>query len=368
MTEKKTQDKVQWIENALPKGTKLKSGKHTYYIEKVLGVGGFGITYKAYTKAADGNIKHKIYYAIKEHFMKGCYRGGDATTVLYPPTIKNDMKLSRKDFENEAEKLTKLCKLSEHIVKVNETFKANETVYYVMEYLGGGDLARIVRKNKGALSETVALSLIVPIAKAVKILHSEETRFLHLDIKPENIVMKTDEFTGTDYPVLIDFGTARHFDKNGNPSSFSVAKGVTEGFSPIEQYETIGRFDARLDVYALGATLFYLLTGKTPVKAQDISGQYIMDALPANISERTREAIVHAMQQNKNDRTASVNLFLQEISDTYDLQPHDQAQSPNQKKHFPKAVVQSCIKQLTNRILAFFKRDRAGSQGEAEQK
>lgn len=311
-------EKLQIIENSLPVGTTL-SGKKVYHIEAVLGAGGFGITYRAYSITMDGNIHRKNYYAIKEYFMKGCYRDEDRTTVLCPPSIKHDIKQGRDDFEDEAGKLMNLGNLSNSIVKVNEVFKANATLYYVMEYLGGGDLETVVRNNKGGLPESRALSLIIPIAHAVSLLHSGEKRILHLDIKPDNIVMKTDEINGTTYPVLIDFGAAKHFDKNGKPTSLPTAKGATAGFAPIEQYDEISEFDARLDVYALGATLFYLLTGKYPIKSWDVSNQYILTSLPESVSGRTRNAVKNAMQKDKSNRTPSVAAFLKEIEQTYTL-------------------------------------------------
>lgn len=318
------------LENALCSGTELTGGKKTYYIEKVLGYGGFGITYKAFSITNDGNIRRKLYYAVKEHFMKGCYRAEDKTSVLYPPTIKNDVAQSRNDFELEAERLMSLSRLSPNIVKVNEKFKSNGTFYYVMEYLDGGDLEKLVKDNKGPLSEAKALSLIVPIAHAVCLLHSGEKRILHLDIKPDNIVMKTDEISGTSYPVLIDFGTAKHFDKKGKPTSLPTAKGATEGYAPIEQYAEISEFDARLDVYALGATLFYLLTGKRPIKAWDITNKYIQDSLP-NVSERVRNTIKNAMQKDKTNRIATAESFCREIGNTYTLPLYHELKSLNQK-------------------------------------
>lgn len=317
------------IENALRPGTELKGGKKTYYIEKFLGSGGFGITYKAFSITCDGNIKRKLYYAVKEHFMKGCYRAEDGASVLCPSTIKKDVAQSRNDFEQEAERLMSLSRMSPNIVKVNEKFKANGTFYYVMEYLDGGDLEKLVKDNKTPLSEGKALSLIVPIAHAVSLLHSGEKRILHLDIKPDNIVMKTDEISGTSYPVLIDFGTAKHFDKKGKPTSLPTAKGATEGYAPIEQYAEISEFDARLDVYALGATLFYMLTGKRPVKAWDITNKYIQDSLP-NVSERVRNVIKNAMQKDKSNRTATADLFCREIENTYTLPLYYELKSLNQ--------------------------------------
>ena len=297
--------------NALPIGTVLSSKSRTYKITKVLGAGGFGITYKVSSKTLVGNIEIDTQFAIKEYFMKGCYRDSNDAQMLYSPTLKLDVEQGREDFITEAKRLNKLSGQSNNIVKVNELFTANDTAYYVMEYLNGGDLIQYVKKN-GVLSERDALSIMIPIAKAVELLHNE--KLLHLDIKPDNIVLKTDNETQATIPVLIDFGIAKHFGRDGKPTSHLVAKGATDGYAPMEQYADIDRFAPEIDIYALGATLYYLLTGKNPPKAFDIeSMSVIRNALPKQVSEQTKNMIVSAMQRNKSDRTSSVHQMLSGI-------------------------------------------------------
>jgi len=124
---------------ALRPGAKLQSKERVYEIVKVLGSGSFGITYKATAQVSVGNISTTMEFAIKEHFMSAsCYRGEDGTTVLTVPTVKSDVVDSRADFITEANRLKKLCLKSRNIVSVNETFEANGTAYYVMEFLVGG--------------------------------------------------------------------------------------------------------------------------------------------------------------------------------------------------------------------------------------
>ena len=323
------QDKELLKKNALPKGTILNSGKTEYRIEEVLGAGGFGITYRASAMINIGQISKRFDFAVKEHFTKGCYRGDDKISVLYPETFKNDVEESRADFETEAKRLYELGKLSQHIVKVNESFKANGTFYYVMEYLEGGDLEKYVKKHKSELSEYDAIALIVPIARAVSLLHSGDKPLLHLEIKPDNIVMKKEEGSDLQIPVLIDFGTAKHFDKKGKPTSMPTAKGATEGFAPMEQYGPITEFDARLDVYALGATLFYLLTGKRPPRAFDVTNTTIAGMLPPTISARTKDAVVNAMRANKNERTQTAKMFIEQIEQLEKLPLFYELKTPN---------------------------------------
>ncbi len=299
--------------NVLPKGTILHNGKRKYRVEKVLGTGGFGITYKVSSTVMVDNVSINTFFAMKEYFLSSCYRGDDGATMLFSPTMKIEVEQSLNDFITEAKRLNSLGHKSDNIVKVNEVFKENDTAYYIMEYLDGGNLQEYVRRN-GALSETEAIALITPIAHAVDALHSE--RILHLDIKPENIVLKKDRDTGETTPVLIDFGLVKHFDSKGKPTTRLAAKGASDGFAPMEQYTTIDHFAPTLDVYALGATLYYLLKGKNPPKAFDIeSTAVIRESLPSYISEKTKNAIVGAMEKSKFERTQSVELFLSAICD-----------------------------------------------------
>ena len=304
------EEKAQMLECALPVKNTILTGKsgQKYKILAVLGTGGFGITYKAVSevKVKEG-FSAPMFFAIKEHFMKGCYRDTDKTHVLCPPTMRTDVEQSREDFRTEAERLMKLNGQSPNIVKVNEWFDANGTRYYVMEYLDGQTLDKYAAGRP--LSEAKALSLLLPVARAVELVHQE--KLLHLDIKPDNIVLKTDFASGATIPVLIDFGLAKHFDGKGRPTSHLVAKGATEGYAPMEQYGEIDHFAPEIDVYALGATLFYLLTGKNPPKAFEMEAVASLPCkLPPDVSPRVRQAVAGAMQPIKTSRTQTVAEFI----------------------------------------------------------
>ena len=309
-TKQQQQEKAQLRKHALPVGSTVLTGKsgRKYKILEVLGAGGFGITYKAVAEVKlENGMTASMFFAIKEHFMKGCYRDTDRTRVLCPPTLKGDVEQSREDFRTEAERLMKLNGQSPHIVKVNEWFDANGTRYYAMEYLDGQTLEQYVGGRP--LPEAKALSLLLPVARAVELVHRE--RLLHLDIKPDNIVLKTDLVSGAVFPVLIDFGLAKHFDGKGRPTSHLVAKGATEGYAPMEQYGEIDHFAPEIDVYALGATLFYLLTGKNPPKAFEMETVASLPCkLPPDVSPHVRRAIAGAMQPIKSSRTQTVAEFV----------------------------------------------------------
>ncbi len=294
----------------LSKGNILKSPELLYKVEEVLGYGGFGITYKVSADVMQGNIPIHTFFAVKEHFLSECCERSDGATVLVSKTQSDTYKDSLADFKSEAIRLNELSGLHKGIVRVNEVFNANNTVYYVMEFLNGRSIRKEVKDN-GPYSETDALSLIREIADAISFLHKE--RITHLDIKPDNIILHTFPNEDSPYPVLIDFGLAKHYDKDGRVTSTIRVQGCSEGYSPVEQYVRIDRFSPTADIYALGATLFFMLTGKDPIIASDITEDYILSHLPANVSESTRNGILGAMKKEKNNRTNSVEKFLSDL-------------------------------------------------------
>ena len=194
-----------------------------------------------------------------------------------------------------------------NLIHVNEVFEANNTVYYVMEYLDGGSLRSYVRKH-GPLSEHEALEIMQPILKAVDFLH--QNRMTHLDIKPDNIMLKKDADSGKLIPTLIDFGLSKHYDKNGKPTSSIRILGCSDGYAPIEQYVGINTFTPQADVYALAATLLFTLTEKDPVIATELNKDKIVGSLPESASSNVKEAIVEAMKMRKEERIESVMAFI----------------------------------------------------------
>lgn len=323
-------DKSDLMSIALPVGTALHSKGLEYSVDRVLGAGGFGITYLvSRIERVGGQEMKREQYAVKEHVTKGCERADDRRTLTVTTASKNDFVSRKKDFEHEAKRLIELSGKSVNIVKVYEWFEENGTSYYRMEYLDGGSLLKYVRTHGGAQDEKKALSVMIPVIRAVKLLHSGENRLLHLDIKPDNIVMKTRR-DGVLYPVLIDFGSAKHFDRKGRPTSQPVAKGLTAGYAPTEQSQPITQFDARLDVYALGATLFFMLTGRDPLPAYELNVGFLKDNL-SMVSEKTRNAVIRAMRKDKDDRTGSCDALLDDLEDPHTLPIYYVLKSSNQK-------------------------------------
>lgn len=298
---------VSEITNALPNGTKLHGPNVTYRIEKILGAGGFGITYLAIGEVMVGNVPAEVKFAIKEHFpFASCSRR--ASTVIVSDDKINAYKSSLSDFISEAKKLHALGTQNENIVKVNEVFEENGTAYYVMQYINGESLSSYV-KSKGKLSFTESIGILSPILDAVDFLHS--SRINHLDIKPENIMLHrgVDGIT----PILIDFGLSVHFKKNGDKTSPKGVEGISEGYSPLEQYAGIKEFSPATDIYALAATLLFALTGKTPKSASEIRISEVRNTLANIASQNAIDGICKAMIKSDEDRTQSVKTFKSDL-------------------------------------------------------
>ncbi len=228
----------------------LKEGElvQWYRIEKVLGRGGFGVTYLA----TDTNLDHKV--AIKE-YMPGwaVERLADNSLVPLSDTVRPEFDLGVSNFLREARTLVKFR--HPNIVRVMTVFEANNTAYLVMEYEEGEEFKAYVQRGAG-IDESSLTSLILRIVDGLDQVH--QYGFLHRDIKPVNLIIRND---GT--PVLLDFGAARPADGEGGAHTAYISAGYT----PIEQYQEGDGMEVGpwTDIYALGATLYYAISGKTPV-------------------------------------------------------------------------------------------------------
>lgn len=240
----------------------------------------------------------------------------------------------RKKFKKEAENLSKLQ--HPNIVKVFDVFDENNTTYYVMEFLEGQNLDDYI-KQSGFTEESEAIKIISEIGNALSYMHSK--RMLHLDIKPKNIMRK---FDGKDY--LIDFGLSKQFTEDGEPeSSTSIGLG-TPGYAPIEQagYKQDGSFPATLDVYALGATMFKMLTGKRPPEATYILNEGFpkKELISKDVSDNTRSVLEKAMAPLKKQRFQTVRSFINGFAEERTIvdptpKPKQEPKSQQTTKHNP---------------------------------
>lgn len=291
----------------LQPGTEVHSNQNTYIIRSVLGSGGFGITYSATYATKINGMRVKVVVALKEFFLSAdCEREEETGSVSVSTPGRERVEQAKKDFIGEARRLRALSGAHHNIINVSEVFEDNNTAYYVMEYVEGMSLDAYV-KERGALSEAETLTVMRPIVDAVAFLH--RNRMTHLDIKPGNIMLSTDD-DGRMRPVLIDFGLSKHYNADGTPTSTLNSMGYSDGYSPIEQYAGIREFSPASDVYSLGATMLYCLTGNRPYRAVDVNIDSVGNTLRIKgVTENTVQAIHVAMQLRVANRPADASLL-----------------------------------------------------------
>ncbi len=263
-----------------------------YRIFSVIGQGGFGISYKALATGLDKLV------CIKELYLGGASTRGVNSTVYTPDHEETNFDYFKKRFIEEAKELAKFnhpC-----IVRVNDVFEENNTAYFVMDFIDGETLKSIITLN-GRLAPEVALPLMTGLLEAVKTVH--KSGLLHRDIKPDNVIIDKNNNA-----VLIDFGSARNFSESKTSSQTAI---LTPGYAPIEQYSDRARRGAFSDIYSLGATLYYLLTGQKPIPATDRNLE-VMKAphqLYSDIPVTLSSAVMLAMNVKPEDRFQSVEEF-----------------------------------------------------------
>ncbi len=290
----------------LQPGTVIHGTHNDYRIERVLGQGSFGITYVANVrlKGRLGAIESAAMVAIKEFFLRDVSsRNGLRVFSVSDSTLCSDY---RRDFLREAQNLSRLD--NDHIVKVLETIEENDTVYYVMEYLSGGNLDQHILSH-GKLSCREALDIAIQIGEALRCMHAQH--MLHLDLKPLNVMRGEDG-----HIVLIDFGLSKCFGADGQPeSSTRIGQGTT-GYAPIEQhsFKKADGFMPTLDIYALGATLFKMLTGSVPPEASVVlnEGLPVDELSSAGVPPAVIALVERAMQPLRRMRHQTVGEFVDE--------------------------------------------------------
>lgn len=308
-------------------GTILHGEAYDYKIMDVLGQGTFGITYKAKVemKGALGRLDSNMYVAVKEFFMKEV-NGRENSSVTSGSTSNGGLFYYYRDkFEREARNLSTLS--HPNIVKVLEAFHANGTTYYSMEYIDGISLdKKIAQSPQGRMPLTEAIETLKQIGAAIAFMHSRN--MLHLDVKPGNVMMRKD---GT--AVLIDFGLSKQYTSDGEPESSTKVGAGTPGYAPIEQasYHEGKGFPTMMDVYALGGTLFKMLTGQRPPEASEILNEgFPTDSLrQLFIPDNIVNSISKAMAPLKKDRWQTVDEFVKHLDEHGEHSIYEDTSSEN---------------------------------------
>lgn len=277
-----------------------------YIIGRVLGYGGFGVTYIGW----DGKLEQKV--AIKEYLPSefSTRMPGQSRVTVFNGDKNEQFYDGLKKFVEEAKRLAKFQN-EPGIVKVFDSFIENDTAYIIMEYLDGETLASRLKREKN-IDEVEAIEMLTPIMKSLQVVHEEG--ILHRDIAPDNIFI-----TRNGEIKLIDFGASRYATTSHSRSLTVIIK---PGYSPEEQYRSKSDQGPHTDVYALGACLYKMLTGKTPPDAME--RRAIFESKGKDILKNPREfrksistvheyAILNAMNVRIEDRTPSVSEFMAEL-------------------------------------------------------
>ena len=312
-------------DDLLPEGTIL-NGK--YLIGKVLGRGGFGVTYLG----LELNLLIKV--AIKEYFPVGVgIRSPYSLKVKTASSLSNpeDFQTGLTEFLKEARTLASFN--SPYFVHVREFFNENGTAYIVMDFVEGTGLDKEIG-SCGKMPWERVLSLMKPLMLELDKMH--KLGLIHRDIKPGNIRISKDKNTGEDRLILLDFGSARHFVSQNVTKTYTAM--ITSGFSPLEQYSERSRQGPYTDIYAVCATIYAALTGVVPPAATDrVSGEVDIQPFSSfgvNVPEKIEKAISHGLAVKGADRPRTMKELYDELTeDTPDSEPeHKKSDNVPEKK------------------------------------
>ena len=271
-----------------------------YEIVRVLGAGGFGITYLGYDHHLDKPV------AIKEYLPNDlAVRLGNTEVVAKTSNDAEDYKWGLDRFLEEARVLAKFD--HPNLPKVYRFFEAHGTAYIVMEYAEGATLSQLI-KQRGSISEEEVIQILVPLMRGLQQVH--KAGYLHRDIKPGNIILRDDG-----NPMLLDFGSAR---AAIGGKSRSVTSIVTPGYAPIEQYNTKGNQGPWTDIYAVAAVAYKLVTGETP---DDATGRLRNDPLvklsdmnSLKVSYQFARAVDDGLEVYEEDRPQIMSKWMRNFS------------------------------------------------------
>ncbi len=285
-------------EYRIPHGHKL---NNRYILGGKIGSGGFGITYKAW------DSKLNLVVAVKEFFPQQiAYRSEENRLTVEVPNqdFGNEYNRLLSSFINEARNMAVFSNHA-NIVSVIDYFEENKTAYIVMEYLNGQNLDEFLRNMGGRLDETVSKRIILEVCKGLQAIH--KYNIIHRDIKPKNIFIC---LNGSDQIIkIIDFGAARF--ANGINDDLTAL--YTEGFAPIEQYTSESKQGPWTDVYAVGATMYKLITGTNPVSSPcrlENDTLVAPNKIYSDITENTSNSIMRAMAVEPEYRFRNIAEFV----------------------------------------------------------
>lgn len=277
---------------ALSEGTVLAG---MYVINKVLGQGGFGITYMA------ENHKTGEKVAVKEFFPDTLVRREASCVISYPGEREENFNYGKESFLQEAQTLAQFLG-NENIVRIHSYFEENGTAYFVMDYIEGISFDEYLKQKGGKISVAEAEKILIPIMDALEAVHAKG--IVHRDVTPDNIYICNDGVV-----KLLDFGAARYSLGDKSKSLDIILK---HGFAPKEQYTRHGRQGPYTDVYSLAATFYFAITGRRPPDSIDRLEEDDLippSSLGIDITEYQQEALYKALEVQPYNRFQTMAVF-----------------------------------------------------------
>ncbi len=306
--------------HCLPLGTQLKQGEYT--VGKVLGQGGFGITYIG----LDNNLLTPV--AIKEYFPRtlagrNSNTSQDYTVQPYSDDVLSEYDKGKESFLQEAQTLAQFTNINA-IVHVRSFFQDNGTAYIVMEYVEGISIQHYVQEY-GKIRADIVLTMAEQIIQSLHEIHKKQ--LLHRDVSSDNLIIRPDGCV-----TILDFGAARSSNLYDQKTITTICK---QGYSALEQYSKDGLLGPWTDVYGICATIYHMLTAQTPVPATQ---RALQDTLPSlvsmeqlDLSREIKEGIMKGLSVDPKLRYQTMEELyhalyakpIEQRTDTQNLEPSD---------------------------------------------
>lgn len=330
--------------NMLPIGTLLKQGE--YRVERYIASGGFGNTYEVV------HTRLPKRFAVKEFFMRGINQREGVEVSVSLAENRESFNQMREKFYKEAERLAVLEE--SHIVEVTDFFEENQTAYYVMKLIDGESLAATMKRTGKPFSEPEVRNVLSQVLPALETVHNQG--IYHLDLKPGNIMRDA-----KGHCWLIDFGASKQLSaKESKTLSTSTGLSYTPGYAPGEQLSgNMNRIGAWTDFYALGATIYNLLSCQTPPEPDDVryDGERAFH-FPASVSDDMRQLVLWLMQPDyprRPQKVSEITARLAEMSHSMNVNEEETDEQPKVAvspeasiptvKHVSQEIVQSSIEE-----------------------
>lgn len=300
---------------ALTPGSIVRGGRYEITINSLLAADSQGFLYRATGRQVTQQGKVRMVEVVmREHFMAFCSERGEDGSVITPDDIAPTVDGCLANFREASDLRADIASKHPSIINVLDQFTANNTYYYIVEYLSGPTLEEYVTEN-GPLTIEQAQVMLGPIFRGAAQFHLHHA--LHTDIHPGHIRFTT--HAGVSKPVLFSLYNTIHFNDDGQRLWSMQNTNCREGYAPPEQYVEIEHFIPSTDLFALASTLVFAITGRHLPDSRTIDEDIIRNTLPPTLPETYAAAIIHALNPDYAERTLSISGFFDELQFTYDV-------------------------------------------------